>query len=303
MLIKDRIYGNFNIKEPVIIELIKSKPIQRLKGIAQFGLPDKYYFLKGYSRYEHSIGVMLLLIKLEANLEEQVAGLLHDISHSAFSHVFDWVVGTSESEDYQDSIHNKFMNQKKIKDIINKYHLNFNEITNLENFSLLEREIPNLCADRIDYSLREFPVRSRKYCLSNLTVRNNKIVFQNKKAAKLFGITFIGLQVNHWGSLEAVARYSLLADTLKKALKKKLIKKKDFLFNDKYIIDILKKDAQLKDELSVLKNKKLDTSILNRFINTKNKFRYVDPIYIEKDRLERLSKKDISFRKLIVRSR
>ena len=303
MKIKDRIYGNFDIKEPVLIELIKSKPVQRLKGIAQFGLPDKYYFIKGYSRYEHSIGVMLLLKILGANLEEQIAGLLHDISHSAFSHVFDWVVGTSESEDYQDSIHNRFMNQKKIKGIINKYNLDFKEIINLDNFSLLEREIPNLCADRIDYSLREYPVKIRKYCLSNLIVRNNKIVFQNRKAAKVFGVTFIGLQVHHWGSLEAVARYSLLADILKKALKKKLINKKDFLFNDKYIIDILEKDPQLKDELSVLKNKKLDTSILNRFINTKKKFRYVDPIYIERDRLERLSKKDIGFRKLIERSR
>lgn len=66
--------------------------MQRLKGISQFRIPDKYYFKDNYSRFEHSIGVMVLLGKLGASQEEQIAGLLHDVSHKAFSHVYDWVV-------------------------------------------------------------------------------------------------------------------------------------------------------------------------------------------------------------------
>lgn len=47
MIVQDIIYGSFEINEPVLIELINSKPIQRLKGIAQYGLPDEYYPLAG----------------------------------------------------------------------------------------------------------------------------------------------------------------------------------------------------------------------------------------------------------------
>src|SRR3990167_3900982 len=102
MLIKDRVYGNFQINEPVILELLKSKLVLRLKGISQFGVPDKYHYIKGFSRYEHSVGVMILLRILGASLEEQVAGLLHDVSHTAFSHIVDWVIGQGKTENFQD---------------------------------------------------------------------------------------------------------------------------------------------------------------------------------------------------------
>ena len=94
----DKIYGTYKITSPVIIKLLKSSPVQRLKKIAQFGVPDQLYHLKGYSRYDHSVGVFLLLRKLEASELEQIAGLLHDVSHTAFSHVIDYVYNMSELE-------------------------------------------------------------------------------------------------------------------------------------------------------------------------------------------------------------
>ena len=36
---------------------------------------------------------MLLALKFGSSLEEQIKALLHDISHSAFSHVIDYVLG------------------------------------------------------------------------------------------------------------------------------------------------------------------------------------------------------------------
>ena len=43
------------------------------------------------TRYEHSVGVMLLARRVGGGLREQVAALLHDVSHTAFSHVIDHV--------------------------------------------------------------------------------------------------------------------------------------------------------------------------------------------------------------------
>ena len=102
MVIHDSVYGGTDITSEVILELINARSIQRLKGIAQYGIPDEFYHRKNYSRYDHSVGVMLLLKRLGASEEEQIAGLLHDVSHTAFSHVIDWVVGEGGAEGYQD---------------------------------------------------------------------------------------------------------------------------------------------------------------------------------------------------------
>src|SRR5271170_653561 len=85
-------YGTFVVTEPVLLELFDSESLARLKKIHQYGV--NYFVKKGspwYSRYEHSVGVWALLRRFGASLEEQVAGLLHDLSHTVFSHVGDLV--------------------------------------------------------------------------------------------------------------------------------------------------------------------------------------------------------------------
>jgi len=118
MILKDRIYGSFNISSPLIAALIESKPFQRLKNISQMGPPTTFYHIKNYSRYEHSIGVFLLLKHLGASDNEQIAGLLHDVSHTTFSHVIDWVVGTGKNENYQDDQHFNFIKKTEIVRIL-----------------------------------------------------------------------------------------------------------------------------------------------------------------------------------------
>src|SRR4030043_89369 len=156
MKINDTLYGEERINEKVLIELINSNPVQRLKKLNQWGIPEKYYHKKkGFSRYEHSIGVLVLLRKLGADLSEQVAGLLHDVSHTAFSHVGDWVIGDLVKEDYQDKTHISFIRNSEIPSILERNNFSYIQISNIEDFSLLEREAPSLCADRIDYALRD----------------------------------------------------------------------------------------------------------------------------------------------------
>lgn len=97
VVIDDCVYGSCKITEPVLIELLQSPVILRLKGINQLGIPPEYDPTNVFfSRYDHSVGVLVLLKKLGASLEEQVAGLLHDSSHTALSHQIDWVLQTQE---------------------------------------------------------------------------------------------------------------------------------------------------------------------------------------------------------------
>jgi hypothetical protein len=279
----DELYGEFEINEPILIELINSKPIQRLKKIWQHGLPQKYYYRQTFTRYDHSIGVMLLLRKLNATLEEQIAGLLHDASHTAFSHVVDFLY-KNKDEDYGDNILKEVLEKSNIPQIFKKYNFNFEYILDETNFLLLERKAPNLCADRIDYTLREIYQRKSKedaiYCSNNLIVKNKEIIFKNKKSAELFAKYYFDLQLEHWGSIENMIRYELTANLLRYSAEKNIISLSDLDKDDQYILDLLlnSNDTFIKKQLDkIFKIIEYELVDLDFDLELTKKFRFVDP--------------------------
>lgn len=98
-IINDPIYGAIY---PDRLEwlLIKSRPLQRLKGIKQLGLVETVYPGANHTRAEHSLGTMhmagLIASRLGLSPEEvrkvRLAGLLHDLGHSALSHAVEGVL-------------------------------------------------------------------------------------------------------------------------------------------------------------------------------------------------------------------
>src|SRR3989339_1947776 len=136
MKIQDRIYGQVNIEELILLELMASEPLQRLKGIKQ-SLSNQTV-----SRYEHSLGVMILLKILKAPLEEQIAGLLHDVPHTAFSHVIDFVFENKDHE-FHEKFHEDIIKNSEIPDILKKYNFDLSRILNEKNFPILERKLPD----------------------------------------------------------------------------------------------------------------------------------------------------------------
>src|SRR5207245_2399122 len=127
-----------------------------LKELHQYGVSYYITHPEEYNRYDHSVGVFAILRLKGASIEEQVAGLLHDVSHTVFSHVGDFIFARSvEKECYQDNIHEWFLNKYGIKEILEKYGFSVSQICHKSgNFLALEQDLPNLCADRIDYNLQ-----------------------------------------------------------------------------------------------------------------------------------------------------
>lgn len=307
MKLEDRIYGQREINEPVVLELIKSEEIQRLKDISQLGLPAEFNMGRKLSRYEHSVGVFLLLRYFRANLEEQIAGLLHDASHMTFSHVYDWVVGSHNKEDYQDNNHANFLNKTQIPRILNQYGYGCGRIFNLSDYKLLEKNIPDLCVDRIDYFLRQ--VQNPKevdYILTSLRIYDRDIVLCDKRSAERFGYSFLKMQIEDWGSPERIIGYHLFAEMLKIALAEGIISDSDFSRTEKPIIEKLKqnKNPEIQKRLKALSEK------INYRINEENpslilkkKFRYVDPLYIRPGGVSKLSENDKEFKELLEKER
>ncbi|MFA6160707.1 MAG: HD domain-containing protein [Patescibacteria group bacterium] len=298
MFISDRLYGSFEIDEPVLIELINSPSIQRLKGIAQLGIPAEFYSVKSFSRYEHSVGVMLLLRRLGASEEEQIAGLLHDVSHTAFSHVIDWVLKENGSEDnYQDIHHLEFLQRTELPSILERYGYNIQSIADYSHFGLLERNLPAICADRADYGLREFDFTIADECLHGLTVQDRQMVFKDTGAAKLFATNFLKRTEENWACAEAANRYLYFVEALRIAVKLDKISLDDFWQDDAFVFNKLKScnNARIVEILNKLQILSWDDFPKNGVIHIL-KFRYVDPLVILNDKLFRLSEVDSDFK-------
>ncbi|MBU4421914.1 HD domain-containing protein [Candidatus Parcubacteria bacterium] len=298
MIISDKIYGEFEISEPVLVDLINSRALQRLKGIAQFGPPEEFYHQKGFMRYEHSVGVFLLLRKLGASPGEQISGLLHDASHTAFSHVIDTVLGDPSIEDFQDKNHLERLLKSDIKPILEKYGIDIYEIADCESFVLLECNAPNLCADRIDYTLRELAIceniKLAKELANNLMIYDNKIIFKNLGLTRQFADIYLRYNREHWSGFEAVSRYYQLAQILKEAFLKKYLDMKDIWGEDKELIDKIYKsgDVLLITKLEAMRDK--ETTVRFGILHSK-KFRYVDPQILFDDKVQRLSALDKNY--------
>lgn len=152
----DTFYGVVEVEEPVILELIDSPAFQRLKKIHQYGVSYYTTHREEFTRYSHSLGVFYILKNSKRPLEEQIAGLLHDVSHTVFSHVGDWVFNKEHSDnDYQNSIHEQFLEKTGLSAILRKYKIDPKNVLPLENLNpALEQKRPNPSADRLDYSIQ-----------------------------------------------------------------------------------------------------------------------------------------------------
>lgn len=285
MVISDIIYGEFEV-DKVLEELILSKPVQRLKGVHQGGASYLVNEKWNITRFDHSIGVMLLIKKLGGTVEEQIAGLLHDVSHTAFSHVVDFVFD-NVAEDYHEKIYSNVIKNSEIPSILSKYDYNYKEILFDESkWTLLEQSAPELCADRVDYTLRDMfeyghiSFEEVQDFLSNLIVIDGKMYLQSIDIAEWFVNTYYKEVIDFFMDPLNIYGNDILAKTLKLSLAKKLISIDDFLCEDEEVINKIKssKDNEVQGLLKQLhQNVHVIEDRTDYDLHRKNKIRLIDP--------------------------
>jgi HD superfamily phosphohydrolase len=128
--IKDPVHGYVYItaKEKTIID---SYPVQRLHRLRQLAGAEYVYPGANHTRFEHSVGVMYLAGRVTENpnlsqlIDEdeaemvRIAGLLHDVGHGPFSHVFEQLL-IKELDRTHEDITSWIIQKSELKDIIDK---------------------------------------------------------------------------------------------------------------------------------------------------------------------------------------
>jgi uncharacterized protein len=308
MIITDRIYGKVEVTDSLISELLISAPLQRLKEISQDGATHFIQPVWNASRFEHSFGAWYLSKRFNRPLEEQVACLLHDVPHTAFSHVVDFVMN-----DHNQEYHDRFLKQvvlgSDIPVICDKHELDIHKVLQKENYFLLDNRTPELSFDRWDYFMRDahmmgiLPLESVELIVSSAKLRDEQFYFEDLNVASQLCLT--SLMVCQLGYVSATSHGSwfLLAEAIKTALKENIITEEDLFTTDKIVWHKLKavKHQTIDTYLERLKpgHEFEYTSKDEAEFYGKNKARYIDPLALKDGKLHKTSELVVSLAEYI----
>ena len=101
-LFSDPVHGFISVPKNVIMDLIQTPEVQRLRRIRQLGVGHLVFPGAEHTRFNHALGAMALMQDALTNLNEKgtpvspeeetaalTVALLHDVGHGAFSHTLE----------------------------------------------------------------------------------------------------------------------------------------------------------------------------------------------------------------------
>ena len=172
IVFKDPVHDYIHVRHQLILDLIDSKEVQRLRRIKQLGTTQYTFHGAEHSRFAHSLGVYELARKIcdrflrnypeewddSERLVTLCAALLHDIGHGPFSHTFEKIFNTDHEELTTQIILDE---ESEVNQILRRVSPSFpNEVA-----SVITGEYPNpqvvqlissqIDADRMDYLQRD----------------------------------------------------------------------------------------------------------------------------------------------------
>jgi HD superfamily phosphohydrolase len=300
----DPVYGSIHVTEPVLKDIIRSAAVQRLKGVMQHGITALIGLTEPITRFEHSMGVMVLVKRLGAPLEEQIAALLHDVSHTVFSHVIDYVYDGHDSQSYHDEKKEEYMSSTDLPDVLADHGYDWHDFVDEERYPLLEQPSPRLCADRLDYFLRDsLPLGLAEdgdiqMVLEHLVVVDGRVATSTVEAAQWLGHTYMAADEASWANFREVGLYEIMARAIKKALHLGIIDESDFWLTDEVTWDKLQAQADpaLAAQLSLVSRETQfawDENAPTFRVSTK--LRAIDPDVVVEGELRPLSTLDPDF--------
>lgn len=276
--INDPIYGSFELPQ-IFEDLLKSTAVQRLSKIHHSGAIFLVNSEICHTRLDHSIGVMLLIRLLGGTELEQLAGLLHDLSHTAFSHVGDYVFDNKE-ETYHELLYESVIRNSDLPMMLEKHGYQLQHLLD-GGFSLLEQPLPGLCADRLDYTLRDsihaklITCQHARSFIKHLAIEDNKIVIKGECNGDWINHTFDRLNRELFNAPLYVYANQQLSILIRELLKRGEIEEEDMMKDDTYLLNKIRSTVYGDDAIQAIIHHKDFAQFLKNGPSLKIKERYL----------------------------
>jgi len=306
------IYGSCDVADPLLCDIIRSPEFERLKGVHQHG---PWHYVVGpseFTRWEHSLGVFMLTAMYGGSYYEQVAALLHDISHTVFSHVGGWIYHADykRADQHQDEIHEWYLKHTGIADLLHAYGISIDDVHHKAGeFPVLEQSLPDICADRLDYNLQGayyegIATQEDITAIVHALHHDNGVwYFDNLEVARMFAENSVIMARNMWGGPANNTVYYTLGSVLRYAVDNGILTMDDIHFGtDDVIWGILcqSDDPRIMHDMAIIRRYQAvffyDSEQYTFW--TQAKFRGIDPYVMYEDGVYRVSSCDDRFRRL-----
>lgn len=239
----DQLWKIYYQEMPEFIKvLIQTPSLQRLKDIGMnCGVEyTNFSFFQNiipYSRYEHSIGVSLIVYHFTHDKKQTVAGLLHDIATPVFAHTIDFYHQDHLKQESTEFDTKKIIEQDQLLvSLLKEYDLTIEEVCNYHLYPLCDNDSPQLSADCLEYTLGNMysygfcTLKEIQNIFNDLKVNDlqNEIIFKHEEIAHFF--TKKMLQCSHVYVMDE-DRYAMeyLSYLIKKESKRMLFLKEIFI--------------------------------------------------------------------------
>jgi len=230
---------------------------------------------------------------------------LHDASHTVFSHVGDKLFcHHSENSSYQDDIHEWYLKHYNINVLLAQHGIALADILHKSGTHLmLEQDLPNICADRLEYNLQAglltdlLTVDDILLILQDIQYEHGNWFFTDIEMAKKLALVSLYNTEHVWGNPIDQFIYQSTANALNRALEIKLLTMDDIHFstdaavwdklwisNDPFIMECLEKMVNYKTIFSS-----------NEPYKKSSKFRGLDPLISINNELCKLTQLDTEY--------
>ena len=190
---RDPVHNYIHVEHKVILDLINTTEVQRLRRIKQLGTSSFTFHGAEHTRFTHSLGVYELTRQICNNFRHNYptkapgdglwdddanrlvalcAALLHDIGHGAYSHTFEHIFGTNHEHITTEILTSP---ETEVNQVLRAIAPDFPE----KVASVIDHTYPNpqvvqmissqIDADRMDYLLRDAYNTGTKYGLFDVT--------------------------------------------------------------------------------------------------------------------------------------
>ena len=262
-----------------------------------------------YSNLDHSVAVALIIWNFTHDKKQTLAGLFHDIATPVFKHCIDFMNKDFETqESTEERTTDIIKNSKEIMSLLNRDKIKIKEVDDYKIYPIADNNTPKLSADRFEYTFssgltffRVWELDKIRKMYSNIVVAKNEegmdeLVFKDKDVCEEY-IHIVSKLWPEWVSDRDRTVMKFLADMCMSMSNAGYL-----IVDDLYSLsekEVIKKflnceDSYLSESFNKFQNAdtvyKSDEYVNDKYcINVKTKKRYVVPLVLTENGVERIN--------------